>query len=124
MYVQKLILHENKKGKNVFCDWINDVDYLKRHLLCNATLKVIEKRLEQSKALIFVESNNSKNSIWCQYELNYFLNFNRPIFTISINDIENNNFDLNSMESKLYINENYKELALLECIKSHLKATY
>lgn len=38
-YVQKLIQIENGKGKNIFCDWINDVDYLKRHLLCEATLK-------------------------------------------------------------------------------------
>lgn len=116
-YVQKLILHENRKGKNVFCDWINDVDYLKRHLLCKATLKVLEKRLEQSRALIFVESNNSNNSIWCQYELNFFSKFNRPIFIISVKDIKNDNFELNLMESKWYINENYKELTLLEGCK-------
>lgn len=41
--MQELITFENKKGKDVFCDWINDVDYLKRHLVCEATLKVIER---------------------------------------------------------------------------------
>lgn len=35
-------MNENKKGHNIFCDWINDVDYLKRHLICEATVKVIE----------------------------------------------------------------------------------
>ena len=55
-YVQKLIEYENSLGKNVFCDWINDSDYLKRHLLCTATLSVIEKRLEQSDAILFVQS--------------------------------------------------------------------
>ena len=67
-HVQKLIRAENQDGKNVFCDWINDVDYLKRHLLCKATLKVLEKRMEQSKAMIFVVSENSLHSIWCKYE--------------------------------------------------------
>lgn len=71
-YIQKLIRAENQDGKNIFCDWINDVDYLKRHLLCEATLKVLEKRMEQSNAMIFVVSENSLHSIWCKYELNYF----------------------------------------------------
>lgn len=44
--VQKLIYVENQQGKNVFCDWINDIDYLKRHLLCDATLKVLEERMK------------------------------------------------------------------------------
>ena len=57
--VQKLIYVENQQGKNVFCDWINDIDYLKRHLLCDATLKVLDEILIQSKALIFVQSENS-----------------------------------------------------------------
>lgn len=35
--VQNLISFANNKGKDVFCDWINDADYLKRHLVCAAT---------------------------------------------------------------------------------------
>ena len=70
--VQKLIEFENKQGNDVFCDWINDSDYLRRNLLCEATLNVIEKRLEQSSALIFVKSEFSLSSVWCKYELNYF----------------------------------------------------
>ena len=58
--VQKLIQYENKNNKNVFCDWINDSDYLKRHLLCDATLKVLEKRMEQSEYLLFVDSEYSR----------------------------------------------------------------
>lgn len=83
--IQTLITAQNKLGKDVFCDWINDVDYLKRHLLCEATLKVIEKRLEQSKALIFVESENSTKSIWCKYELNFFAKLERPMYVIKKN---------------------------------------
>jgi len=112
--VQELIRAENQQGKNIFCDWINDVDYLKRNLLCSATLKVIEKRLEQSKALIFVSSENSLKSIWCKYELNYFRELNKPMYTISVEDIGNNVSDLKLLESSWYIDSDYKNLALLE----------
>ena len=112
--VQALIVAENQLKKNVFCDWINDVDYLKRHLVCDATLKVIERRMEQSKALVFVESENSRNSIWCKYELNYFRGLGKPIFMITKDNIDAGVFDLQSMQSEWYLDPNYKKLALLE----------
>ena len=34
---------------------------------------MLEKRMEQSKAMIFVVSENSRNSVWCKYELKYDL---------------------------------------------------
>lgn len=112
--VQKLITYENKHKKNIFCDWINDVDYLKRHLVCDATLKVIEKRLEQSKALIFVSSNNSLKSVWCKYELNYFLGLNRPIYIINKQDIDNDTFNIKEVKKYWFKDSNYKEIALIE----------
>lgn len=112
--VQKLIFFENQHDKNIFCDWINDVDYLKRHLVCEATLQVIQKRLEQSKALIFVLSENSRNSVWCRYELNYFMELGRKIYVINVSDIENDTFPIKVMEDMWFKDSNYKELALLE----------
>ena len=112
--VQKLILFENEQGKNIFCDWINDVDYLKRYLVCEATLKVLKKRLEQSKAMIFVSSPNSKNSIWCKYELNYFRELGREIYVIDKQDIESGVFDIKMFEDNSFWDSNYKKLALLE----------
>ncbi len=112
--VQSLIIYENQRNKNVFCDWINDVDYLKRHLICDATLKVLEKRMEQSKALIFVESDNSLKSIWCKYELNYFSELGKSIYVIKKECIENHSFILNPLNSNWFIDSNYKNLALLE----------
>ena len=93
---------------------INDVDYLKRHLVCEATLKVIERRLEQSKAIIFVESENSLNSIWCKYELNYFSELKRPIYVIKKSDIDNKTFELVHMKEKWFTDSNYKKLALIK----------
>lgn len=112
--VQKLIKYENSNNKNIYCDWINDDDYLKRHLLCEATLSVLESRLEQSDNLIFVESNYSKNSIWCKYELNYFLSLNKPIYTIKKQDIERNQFIIYEMKEHWFIDSNYKKMALIE----------
>ncbi|MBR2446205.1 MAG: toll/interleukin-1 receptor domain-containing protein [Clostridia bacterium] len=112
--VQSLIVAVNQQKKNVFCDWINDVDYLKRHLVCDATLKVIERRMEQSRALIFVESENSRKSIWCKYELNYFRGLGKPIFMITKDNINAGVFDLKPMLSDWYLDSDYKKLALLE----------
>lgn len=112
--VQALIRHENQQGKNVFCDWISDSDYLKRHLLCDATLKVLEKRLLQSKALIFVDSGNSRQSVWCKYELNYFRNLKKLLFVIDVKDILNGEFSVQPFTDEWYMDSHYKEMALLE----------
>jgi hypothetical protein len=113
-FVQRLILHENQNGKNIFCDWINDSDYLKRNLVCDATLKVLEKRMEQSKALIFVVSDNSMNSIWCKYELNFFDKLGRPMYIIKKEDIEQDKYVIKPFAEKWYLDCDYKKLALLE----------
>lgn len=115
MYVQELIQYENRNTKDVFCDWINDADYLKRKLVCKATLKVIEARLRQSDAIIFVESTNSRKSIWCKYELNYFSELKRPIYCININDISSKNWeDMYIIEDMWYYDSNYKEYPLIK----------
>ena len=112
--VQKLIQYENKQGKNIFCDWINDSDYLKRQLLCKATLKVLETRMEQSKSLIFVESEYSKASIWCRYELNYFKDLGKPMYILSSENIEKGKFEVNPLTDEWYVDAEYKALTLLE----------
>lgn len=116
-FVQKLIQFQNRQGKDVFCDWINDVDYLKRHLLCGATLKVIEKRLEQSDALLFVKSEYSMDSIWCKYELNFYLELGRPIYTIAVEDINSDKFTVMLENDRWFFEPNYKALALFEGTK-------
>ena len=115
--VKKLIDYENKQNILVFCDWINDADYLKRHLVCEATLNVIEWRLEQSEEVIFVRSEKSEDSIWCQYELNYFYELGKPIYYIEKEDIENGIFRFEPYDKNRFYNEHYKELALIEGLK-------
>ena len=112
--VQKLIEFENKENKNVFCDWINDADYLKRNLICEATLRVIEERLKQSEALLYVNSENASESVWCIYELNYFLELDKPIYTIKKQDIDNDSFYITPLTDKWFVNPDYKKLPLIK----------
>ncbi len=86
--VQKLINLLNKDGKTVYCDWINDTDYLKRELLSEATLNVLKKRLEQSKNLLFVRSRNSLQSVWCSYELNFFHTLDKKVYFIDKDNLD------------------------------------
>lgn len=112
--VQKLIQHLNKSGKNIYCDWINDNDYLKRHLVGDATLNVIVKRLQQSKELIFVISDNSMKSSWCKYELNDFYQQQKVIYFIKRDDIQNGIFEYHQYDSSWFIDPLYKEMDLFE----------
>lgn len=111
--VQKLIVEENSQGKNVFCDWINDADYLKRTLVCDATLRVIEARMQQSAALLYVDSEHSRASKWCKYELNYYHSLGKPIMTISIESIENDEFIVTPLTDNWFADPEYKSVALL-----------
>ena len=111
--VQNIITYENSIGKNIFCDWINDSDYLKRNLLCEATLKVIEWRLQQSQAVIFFKTHNSVDSVWCKYELNYFAELNKPIYFLDENKVRNGDFTLLEYDIKEFIDPNYKTLTLM-----------
>ncbi len=111
--VQSIINYENSQGKNIFCDWINDYDYLKRKLVCEATLRVIEWRLQQSDAVIFVRTDNSLDSVWCKYELNYFAELKKPIYYLDKHKAENGDFTLYKYDQEEFIEPNYKQLVLM-----------
>lgn len=112
--VQSLLQHLNMDGKNVYCDWINDNDYLKRKLLGEATLAIIKKRLQQSNAVIFVISDKSLNSNWCKYELNYFYELRKQIYTIRKDNILECNFKYGAISEPWFLNSDYKDLPLWE----------
>lgn len=105
--VQKLINYENSIGKNVFCDWVADADYLKRSLLCDATLRVIEWRLKQSDAVIYVNSYRSSKSEWCNYELNYFFRMGRPIYIIEADKISQGDFEYKVIDKDIFYKDDY-----------------
>ncbi|WP_088225761.1 toll/interleukin-1 receptor domain-containing protein [Desulfosporosinus sp. FKB] len=113
--IQCLIRELNSRKKNVYCDWINDNDYLKRNLVGLATRKVIEKRIEQSEAIILVLSEHSMKSKWVKYELNYAYQSNKPIYAISKEDISINSYSIDKLNDLWFQDENYKNIKLFEC---------
>lgn len=110
--VQKLITYLNRQGKNIYCDWIGDADYLKRHLVCDATLQVIENRLDISDKVIFVRSMNSEKSVWCKYELNYFLRLGKKIVYINLDDIDEEKWNFVELDESEFWVEDIGELDL------------
>lgn len=110
--VQRLITYLNSVGKNVYCDWINDSDYLKRNLVSDATLNVIEKRLRQSCALLLVVSPNSKKSKWVKYELNYFHEFGKKMKQIQIDSILDGSFQIELLSESDFIDSNFRKIKL------------
>ena len=88
--VQCLIDFLNHQKKNIYCDWISDKDYLKRNLFCKDTVNILEKRIQQSQAVIFVSSVNSKSSYWVQHELEYAQKCGKEILEVDKNAIISN----------------------------------
>lgn len=108
--IRKLISYENDQGIFAFCDWMNDSDYLKRTLLCEATLHVIEYRLDKSDTLIFVRTPSSIQSVWCKYEINYFYKLGKPMYVIDGDAISQGFFEISEFDPKEMLCENYKKL--------------
>lgn len=57
---------------NVYIDWVNDRDALKRELTNVNTANAIIERLKASKALLYVHTEASQNSRWAPWELGFF----------------------------------------------------
>jgi len=58
-------------GYSVYVDWITD-KLLSRDEISKQTAEILQKRMQQSKCLIYATSNNSRESRWMPWELGYF----------------------------------------------------
>jgi len=82
----------NSKNVSVYCDWIGDNDFLKRSLTSEYTEIVLKKRIEQSRNVLFVQTNNSMDehgkiaSKWVQMELEYANEKSKPLYCLNLND--------------------------------------
>lgn len=79
----------NAMGLNVYMDWVNDKDELKRDLTCAETAKVITERIKASKAILYVHTNASLNSKWTPWELGFASALNKPILVYRPEPTEN-----------------------------------
>ena len=75
-YADKKIIpalkHElENHGFSVYVDWITD-RLLSRESVNRETAKILQKRMNQSKCLLYATSKNSQNSRWMSWELGYF----------------------------------------------------
>lgn len=106
--VKKIKKSLNKKDLNIYCDWTSDNDFLKRDMAGQFTEQVLKKRIEQSRYILFVrtenttESDNSIKSKWIQMELEHSKKLNKKIYCI---DLINNGTSV-EFESLEYDNEN------------------
>ena len=69
--IPNLKIELEKLGYKVYVDWIND-KLLSREDVSPQTAKILQKRMNQSKSLLFATSENSPNSKWMPWELGYF----------------------------------------------------
>lgn len=81
-FVKDAISNLNKKNKLCYCDWIMDKEYLKREFVGEYTKQVLKVRMEQSDILIYLRTENSSQSQWVDFELEYFKDLKKPIFVI------------------------------------------
>lgn len=62
----------NHSNINIYIDWVNDRDALKRELTNADTANAIIERLKSSNALLYVHTDASLNSRWTPWELGFF----------------------------------------------------
>ncbi|WP_241958448.1 TIR domain-containing protein [Mammaliicoccus sciuri] len=86
--VEEIIKIFNEQNKTCYCDWTMDQDYLKRNYVSEYTKQVLKARMEQSKMLVLLKSENSVQSDWVSFEIEYFKKLKKPIYVIeSIEDL-------------------------------------
>lgn len=59
------------QGKSVYVDWIDDKE-LDRTKVNAGTADVLRQRMKASGALVYVASDNAKESVWMPWEVGYF----------------------------------------------------
>ena len=87
--ISKIISIMNKNNLHCYCDWVCDNDFLKRSLVSDYTAEVLKKRIEQSKKILFVKTENSVNgayiaSSWIQLELDHGKKIGKKIYQLNL----------------------------------------
>ena len=61
----------NGSNLNVYLDWVNDKDELLREKTCAETAAVITERIRNSKAILYIHTEESINSRWTPWEIGF-----------------------------------------------------
>lgn len=73
----------NKQGLTVYIDWVNDDVMLDRKNQNEDTWNVLETRMEQSKLMIYVMTDNSIQSSYAKREVIFFKKKKKSVFVLS-----------------------------------------
>lgn len=92
--VQKVKQLLNTYNRLVYIDWISDTDFLKRSHISVYTELALKNRIEQSKSIVFIKTNNSVdgddniNSYWINLELEYAKELNKKIVVLDFDSLQ------------------------------------
>lgn len=78
----------NCSNINVYIDWVNDREALKRELTNVETANAIIERLKSSKALLYIHTNASINSRWTPWEIGLFHALKNKVCVYNPDNIE------------------------------------
>ena len=104
----------NKMDLNIYCDWLSDNDFLKRKYAGDYTKAILKRRIEQSKKVLFIKTNQTNDksnnfySEWVEMEISYAKSIKKPIECIDFINSNNGEFPLYKYNEKIkeFINDN------------------
>lgn len=74
-----------KRGKTVYVDWIDDAQ-LDRSKVTKETAKLLRERMKKCKSLIYVYTQNARESKWMPWELGYFDGYRGKVAVLPVLD--------------------------------------
>jgi hypothetical protein len=83
----------NAKGLVVYIDWVNDKVMMQRKNQNEDTWKVLKLRMDESKKMLFVMTDNSLRSEWTQKEIDYFKSLGKEVVVYQPEKITEKPFD-------------------------------
>lgn len=117
----------NSLNFNVYIDWINDKEGLKRTLTNAETAQVIIERLKSSSALMFVYTQDSLKSLWTPWEIGYFHSLKGKICVYYPDDVDDNDIPayikiypkVKMVNDKLVLTHNEFKINLKDWLKNY-----
>lgn len=79
------LVHDiNKQGKNVYVDWMEDIEALQRSKTNAQTASVIKHRIDSSDVVLCIKTEGALSSEWIPWELGYADGIGKSIFVMDI----------------------------------------
>lgn len=79
------LVHDiNKQGKNVYVDWMEDIEALQRSKTNAKTASVIKHRIDSSDVVLCIKTEGALSSEWVPWELGYADGIGKSIFIMDI----------------------------------------